>query len=81
MIDDEDPEEREIRTEKRADAKAALTVPWNVERHDNRDGSIAYEVWAGGYKHRICRMVDADNPTAKRDADHIVKLHNEALGK
>lgn len=75
-----DADERALRARMRADAKQGIKEPWAVERHDNGDGSISYEVWSGGYKHRVCRICERDNPTAKRDAEHIVELHNAALG-
>lgn len=74
----EDEEER-LRKEGRDAAKAALTQTWNVERHDQEGGSIRYEVWSSESYHRICSISDDDNITAKRDAEHIAKLHNDAL--
>lgn len=60
-------------------AKAGRTKPWVVERHDNADGSIAYEIWTVDLTHRICRIVDNDNPCARSDAHHIADIHNTAL--
>lgn len=78
MIDDDD-EERQIREENRVDAKAAINKPWAVERHDFSGGSIAYELWSDDGHHRICSISDSDNPTAKRDAEHLAKLHNDSI--
>lgn len=61
-------------------ARNALRRRWCVERHDNEDGSIAYEVWSIDGEHRVFRLVDDDDPFAKRDAEHIVALHNNSLG-
>lgn len=50
--------------------------PFSVERHDNDDGSIAYEIWTHNFEDRVLRMVDNDNPRAKADAELICKLLN-----
>lgn len=57
-------------------AKSALGKKWEVESHPCDDGAIAYEVWTADMQHRVCRIRDDDNPTAMRDAKHIVELHN-----
>lgn len=74
--DDEDREVREVAIQ---DARAAFTKPWRVDRRDSMSGEIRYEIWADDGTHRICVIGDEDNPTAKRDAEHIATLHNEHL--
>ena len=60
-------------------------TPWLVERHDDEDGTIAYEIWnhAPAHYHRICTVADysGDNPPAKANAALIVRAVNshEAL--
>lgn len=77
MSDEDD--EREVREESARDAKAAIGKPWTVERRDQTDGAIRYEVWSDDGHHRVCSISDDDNPAAKRDAEHIAKLHNDSL--
>ena len=62
--------------EEREAAKAGIHERWIVERHNTDDGAIAYEIWSAGLRHRVCRIVDDDNPAANRDAEHIASLHN-----
>lgn len=57
--------------------------PWHVERHDQDDGTINYEIWAifksadgGTDMHRIVTLNDDDNEHAKADADLIVRAVN-----
>lgn len=57
--------------------------PWYVERHDQDDGTINYEIWAvfqekdgGTNMHRICTINDDDNEHAREDAALIVKAVN-----
>jgi hypothetical protein len=50
--------------------------PFMVERHDNEDGSIAYEIWTYDMNKRVASICDDDNPQAKADAELIVKLLN-----
>jgi hypothetical protein len=57
-------------------ASGATLGPFVVERHDNDDGSIAYELWTANLHHRVFRMRDDDNPNAKNDAELICKLLN-----
>lgn len=71
---------RTLAREERQSAKGALSKRWTVERHDNEDGSIVYEIWTVDYEHRICRIGDDDNRCARRDTAHIVALHNNSLG-
>ena len=53
-------------------------APYVVERHDQDDGSITYEVWdhrPGSYR-RLCSVNewnDSTMATAKHDADQIVR--------
>ena len=54
---------------------------WTVERHDQEDGSITYEIWCYDPDHyeRICSInTEFDTQNAKKWADHIVALHNGA---
>lgn len=56
--------------------------PWQVERHDQDDGSISYEIWCNhpDCYGRITTINDRyDNEQAKLLAARIVTLHNEAL--
>jgi len=51
-----------------------------VERHDQDDGQINYEIWcqiAPNY-HRVVTLNDWDNEHAREDAKLIVKSVNEA---
>jgi hypothetical protein len=54
----------------------ATQGPFMVERHDNDDGSIAYELWTTDMKKRIFRVRDDDNKNAKADAEYIAYLLN-----
>lgn len=61
----------------------ATPGPWTVERHDQDDGSINYEIWAINpptVYHRIVTLNDWDNERAKDDADLIAKAVNHLLG-
>jgi hypothetical protein len=54
-------------------------MPWTIERHDQDDGSITYEIWDYNPKdyERICTINDRyDNARAKKHADRIASLHN-----
>jgi hypothetical protein len=49
-------------------------LPWVVERHDQDDGTINYEIWsqtAPNY-HRVVTLNDHDNENARTDAAIIV---------
>ena len=66
---------------------AATTRPWTVERHDQDDGTINYEIWAvfrgadgGTTMHRIATINDYDNENAKDDAAMIAKAVNLLSG-
>jgi hypothetical protein len=61
--------------------------PYVVERHDQEDGSIHYEIWDERQEtyHRLCTVAEdpcefdepsPDRGRAKRDADMIVKALN-----
>lgn len=58
--------------------------PWTVERHDQEDGSISYEVWdtnPDSYRRVVC-LNDSDNEegrNAKRDAYAIAALSTQAI--
>lgn len=54
----------------------ATRGPFTVERHDNQDGSIAYEIWTHDLQSRVLRMRDDDNKNAKADAELIAHLLN-----
>lgn len=63
--------------------KGVTPRPWYVERHDQDDGSINYEIWsvftgADGTTdmHRIVTLNDEDNENARLDAALIVKAVN-----
>jgi len=52
--------------------------PFRVERHDQGDGSITYEIWdtfTGTY-HCVCAINDGYHPFAKHDAELIAKALN-----
>jgi hypothetical protein len=59
-----------------ARAIGATLGPFVVERHDNDDGSIAYELWTANLHHRVFRIRDDDNANAKADSALICKLLN-----
>ncbi len=56
--------------------KGPTCGPFMVERHNNDDGSIAYEIWTTDMKLRVVRMCDDDNKNAMADAELICKLLN-----
>lgn len=57
---------------------ATTPRPWVVERHDQDDGSISYEIWCQTrpYYHRVVTLNDWDNNHAREDADLIVRAVN-----
>lgn len=61
------------------------TQPFVVERHDEEDGSINYEIWdhrPNSYR-RLCTISDEYSVTrgaAKRDAEMIARALNAAHG-
>ena len=60
---------------------SATPRPWTVERHDQDDGSINYEIWTNGWVltpayHRVVTLSDADNERAREDAALIVRAVN-----
>ena len=57
--------------------------PWVVERHDQDDGTISYEIWCHiplNY-HRVVTLNDYDNENAKDDAELIVRAVNNIRGE
>ncbi len=58
----------------------ATPRPWVVERHDQDDGQINYEIWCQSAPtyHRVVTLNDYDNEAARDDAKLIVKSVNEA---
>lgn len=66
-----DAAEREARL-----TRGATLGPFMVERHNNDDGSIAYELWTRQMQKRLFSMRDDDNKNAKADAELICKLLN-----
>jgi hypothetical protein len=53
-----------------------------VERHDQDDGQINYEIWcqdAPTY-HRVVTLNDWDNENAREDAELIVRAVNRLSG-
>jgi hypothetical protein len=53
--------------------------PWIVERHDQEDGTINYEIWCqtAPHYHRVVTLNDYDNENARDDAALIAKVVNE----
>lgn len=66
----------DVAERQRRRARGATLGPFMVERHDNDNGSIAYEIWTTDMKHRLVRMCDDDNKNAKADSELICKLLN-----
>lgn len=62
-------------------AEAATPGPWYLERHDQEDGSIAYEVWSHEPYYRIISTTDEDNEknvyNAKNVADFIAHARED----
>lgn len=51
---------------------------YHLERHDQEDGSITYEIWdynPESYR-RLCSINEFDNNSAKQDAELIIKSLN-----
>lgn len=61
------------------DISNATPRPWEVERHDQDDGSISCEIWCqtAPVYHRVVTLNDDDNEHARSDAALIVKAVNE----
>lgn len=60
----------------------ATPLPWTVERHDQEDGTISYEIWSINPPttyHRIVTLNDWDNENAREDAACIVDAVNKTL--
>lgn len=56
---------------------------YHVERHDQEDGSISYEVWdynSATYR-RLFTVNDSDNKYAFGDANLIAKVLNDSGAK
>lgn len=73
--------DQELFMEDAADAKASLSAPWTVERHNDVDGYITYEIWCHEPYWRICTIPEDDNPGAKAAAELIVRDHNDAVAR
>lgn len=60
----------------------SIAGPIVVERHDNQDGSIAYEIWDHGKDtcHQICCVTEHTSDNAKAEADFIALSLNNTLG-
>ena len=54
------------------------TARYWVERHDDEDGSITYEVWCNPPYYRVCSISDdvTGDPHAKRDSERIAEMFN-----
>lgn len=62
----------------------ATLGPWTIERHDQDDGTINYEIWAINPPqtyHRVVTLNDSDNENAKADAELIVRAVNALRGE
>lgn len=59
-----------------------ITGPIAAERHDNEDGSIAYEIWDHGPDtyHQICCVSEHTCSDPKSEAEFIVLSLNNTLG-
>jgi hypothetical protein len=60
----------------------SLTGPIKVERQDQDDGSITYEVmdWGTGTYHCLCHVSTDYNDNAKQEAEFIALALNNAIG-
>lgn len=60
----------------------SIRGPIVVERHDDDDGTINYELWDhGGAKyHCVCTVTDSFNDNAKAEAEFIALAMNNAIG-
>jgi len=56
-----------------------LNAKWYVERHDDDDGTIAYEIWCLKPYWRVTTLYEWDNSHAHVFAEHIASAHNAAL--
>jgi len=53
-----------------------------LERHDQEDGSITYEIWHINGHSRICSINDRyDSERAKDDAEFLVKAWNKEAAR
>jgi hypothetical protein len=60
----------------------SITGPIKVERHDNEDGSISYELWDYGKDtyHQVCVVSEDTSDNAKAEADFVALAMNNAIG-
>ena len=60
----------------------SITGPVSVERRDEEDGLIIYEVWDHGPAtyHMICRVSEVHCDNAKAEADFIALSMNNSIG-
>ncbi|MCK1585447.1 hypothetical protein IVB03_39325 [Bradyrhizobium sp. 168] len=60
----------------------SITGPVRVERHDEDDGNVVYEVWdhGPGTYHMICAVSEVHCDNAKAEADFIALAMNNAIG-
>jgi hypothetical protein len=60
----------------------SITGPVRVERHDDDDGNIIYEVWDYGPKtyHMICSISEVHCDNAKAEADFVALALGNAIG-
>lgn len=59
-----------------ADKDPGLAVPYKLERHDQDDGSIVYEIWSVEPYYCVVQIGEFLNEHAKRDAENILALLN-----
>ena len=59
-----------------------ITGPIRVERHDEDDGNVIYEIWDHGPKtyHMICSISEVHCDNAKAEADFIALAMSNAIG-
>jgi hypothetical protein len=60
----------------------SITGPIVVERHDEDDGNLIYEVWdhGGPAYHMICSVSEVHCDNAKAEAEFIALSMNNAIG-
>jgi hypothetical protein len=60
----------------------SITGPIRVERNDDDDGNITYEVWDHGPKtyHMICSISEVHCDNAKAEADFVALALGNAIG-
>lgn len=59
-----------------------ITGPIKVERHDDDDGRIVYELWdyGKGTYHCVCAVSEDTSDNAKAEADFIALAMNNSIG-